>query len=102
MTIITSIVIGGLHLLLRPNTYNDGVRSTTPDCDSMPSDDDDNDIDHGDGDNYVAMPKEVTGSLGQLLVQRSGSEATKVKGMSNRFAFAKKIFDNVAKVSFCS
>ena len=68
----------------------------------MPSDDDDNDIDPGDGDNHVAMPNEVTGSLGQSLVQRSGSDATKVKGMTNRFAFAKNKFDNVAKVSFCS
>jgi hypothetical protein len=73
-----------------------------PDSDSVPSDDDDIDIDPGDGDNHVAMPNEVTGSLGQSLVQRSGSDATKVKGMTNRFAFAKKIFDNVAKVFFCS
>jgi hypothetical protein len=49
-----------------------------------------NDNDPGDGDNHVAMPKEVFGSVGQSLVKRSGSDATKVKGMSNRFAFAKK------------
>jgi hypothetical protein len=34
-----------------------------------------------------------------MLLLRSDTDPSKVDGMSNRFAYAKKLFDNVAKVS---
>ncbi len=75
---------------------------TSSDC--VPSDDDNNDDDNhqqDDSDNDLQQPKVVSDATGDhSLVLRSGSDPTKVNGMSNRFAYAKKLFDNVAKVSY--
>ena len=80
------------------------VKDHDPSSDCVPSDDDDNDDDNfqqDDSDNDLQQPKVVSDATGEhSLVLRSGSDPTKVNGMSNRFAYAKKLFDNVAKVSY--
>ena len=65
--------------------------------DTTTSDDDDSNDPGNDNDDSM-----IRGMLIISLVTRSGFDATRVKGMSNRFAFAKKIFDNVAKVNISS
>ncbi len=73
--------------------------------DPMTSDDDDsndppvNDNDDSKDPNTASNPTQDSGNVNQSLVTRSGSDPRQVKGMSNRFAFAKKLFDNVAKVN---
>jgi hypothetical protein len=62
--------------------------------------DDDSQDSDDDSANNVQDPKGVSNSTGhQHLLLRSGTDPSKVDGMSNRFAYAKTIFDNVAKVS---
>jgi hypothetical protein len=63
--------------------------------DPMTSDDDDS----KDDPNTDSNPTQDSLNVNQSLVTRSGSDPRQVKGMSNRFAFAKKLFDNVAKVN---
>jgi hypothetical protein len=75
---------------------------TSSDC--VPSDDDNNDDynrQQDDSDNDLQQPRVVSNAIGDnSLVLRSGSDPTKVNGMSNRFAYAKKLFDNIAKVPY--
>ena len=72
--------------------------------DPMTSDDDDsndpgNDNDDSKDPNTASNRSQDSGNVNQSLVTCSGSDASQVKGISNRFAFAKKLFDNVAKVN---
>jgi hypothetical protein len=70
--------------------------TTSDDDDSNdPGNDNDDSMDPNTGSNQL----QASGNVNQSLVTRSGFDATRVKGMSNRFAFAKKLFDNVAKVN---
>ncbi len=72
--------------------------------DPMTGDDDDsndpgNDNDDPKDPNTASNRSQDSGNVNQSLVTRSGSDASQVKGMSNRFPFAKKLFNNVAKVN---
>ena len=100
--------IGSLQLLLPPKTSVHGVnKQHDTSSDTTTSDDDDsndpgNDNDDSMDPNIGSNRLHDSGNVNQSLVTRSGFDATRVKGMSNRFAFAKKVFDNVAKVNISS
>jgi hypothetical protein len=84
------------HWLMTPVVTSKDIRKWCQEhvnfADPVTSDDDDDDQDPGDDDASQAKP-------GKLVVRQSVSDASQIHGMSKRFAYAKKLFDNVAKVS---
>jgi hypothetical protein len=96
------------HWLVTPVVTSKDIRTWCKQHDTssdpLTSDDDDSNDPGNDNDdpmdpNTASNRSQDSGNVNQSLVTRSGSDTSQVKGMSNRFAFAKNIFDNVAKVN---